>query len=115
MRVCRGGDHVRRLVQQVVDESWLCADTHAVDRDLVGRRVSLVAEGCHPTIDGDPTVLDQLLTGTATTEPYASEDLLDALTRGWLPTRQAPGPVRALRPHPRPVRTGQDPEARRAM
>src|SRR5207302_6139937 len=63
LRVVGGGDHLGRLVEQVVHEAGPDGDGDAVDGDAVPLGVDAPPEGRHLAVDLDAAFPDQLLAG----------------------------------------------------
>jgi hypothetical protein len=78
-RIAQRGDHVFRLVEDVVDEV-LGDEALAIDLDLVLSWIGLRAElGHDPTVDPDSAGEDELFRGAARGDARACDDLLQSV------------------------------------
>ena len=78
LRVARGGDDARRLVEQVVDEAGLHPDLGAVDLDDVDLRVDPSPEHGDLAVHPHPAGVDQVLAHPAAAEAGLGQHLLEA-------------------------------------
>jgi hypothetical protein len=76
LRVIRGCDHTRRLVQQVVDETRPNTNFEPIDLDDVIVDLDTPTEYRNDAIDSDATLSDHLLTRTAGTETMRRQHFL---------------------------------------
>src|SRR5438094_6539307 len=79
LRIGRGCDHTRRLVQQVVDEPLPDRHGHTVDGDVIPTRIDTPAELGDRAVDRDPPRVDELVTHAPAPEAGACEHLLKPL------------------------------------
>ena len=75
----RGGDHSRRLVEQVVNQARSDPQDCAVDLDAVGLGIGPIPQARDLTVDPYPPRCDQRLGGAAAAQTGAGQDLLQPL------------------------------------
>ena len=78
LRVRRGGDDARRLVEQVVHQPGLHADLGTVDLDHVGLGIDPATEDRPLAVHPHAPPLDQLLAHPPAAEPGLGQHLLQA-------------------------------------